>query len=76
MLEGFSLNNPQCLGFAMNNEPLPTLLRRKRGPLRQKEIAAKLDISVRTYEKWERGEAEPYGLARAELIRRLEAMKP
>jgi transcriptional regulator with XRE-family HTH domain len=46
-------------------------LRLWRGKLRQKEAAAKLDLPLPTYRKYEYGKRTPNKLALAELERRL-----
>lgn len=50
-------------------------LRLWRGRLYQKEAAAKLDLPLPTYRKYEKGKRTPNKLAMAELERRLETRK-
>ena len=56
-------------------ELLADRLKRWRGPLRQKEAAARLDLPLPTYRKYELGKRTPNKLALAELDRRLAQTK-
>lgn len=47
-------------------------LRVWRGKLYQKEAAAKLDVPLPTFRKWENGKQTPNKLALAEIERRME----
>jgi DNA-binding transcriptional regulator YiaG len=47
-------------------------LKKWRGKLYQKEAAAKLDVPLPTFRKWESGKRTPGKLTLAEVIRRME----
>lgn len=49
-------------------------LRELRGKLVQKEMAAKLDVSVSRYRAWEYGKRTPEKLALLEIERRIESL--
>jgi len=52
-------------------EQFKDVLKAWRGTLRQKEAAAKLDVPLSTFRKWENGKQTPVKLARIELERRM-----
>lgn len=65
------LNVTQWVTSREMAELLADRLKRWRGPLRQKEAAAKLDIPLPTYRKYENGKRTPAKLALVELERRM-----